>query len=397
MFCWVNAFVIPERETMKLPVLIRKVDWLLLLPGLPLIGIAAAGRPLALYLEFPPLTRYVKHAGFSWPVFLVLTVLILAAVSPFVIRVISSQRKVELSPVARFPFPRWGWIGVLLTLGAWTMAWTRSSWFEPLQRHTFSPIWFGYIITVNALTWKRTGRCMMRNRPRYFLGLFIVSAAFWWYFEYLNRFVQNWCYRDVAGLSGMEYFLFATLPFSTVLPAVLSTCELLESMPRLSAGLDDSVRLRVSRPMPAAWCVLLVSCACLACIGIWPDYLFPFLWLSPLLIITGLQGIRGERTVFSGIGAGRWRRICLPALSALICGLLWEMWNAYSLAKWMYEVPFVGRFKVFEMPLLGFAGYLPFGLECVAVADKILGDGAASRTGQGVRRESNHSSAAVKQ
>ncbi len=44
------------------------------------------------------------------------------------------------------------------------------------------------------------------------------------------------------------------------------------------------------------------------------------------------------------------------------------MWNYNSLAHWEYSVPFVQRFHVFEMPVLGFAGYLPFGLECAAVA-----------------------------
>jgi hypothetical protein len=44
------------------------------------------------------------------------------------------------------------------------------------------------------------------------------------------------------------------------------------------------------------------------------------------------------------------------------------MWNYYSQAKWIYTVPYVNRFKIFEMPILGYAGYLPFGLECAVVA-----------------------------
>jgi hypothetical protein len=47
------------------------------------------------------------------------------------------------------------------------------------------------------------------------------------------------------------------------------------------------------------------------------------------------------------------------------------MWNTYSLARWTYSVPLVHRFQIFEMPLLGYAGYLPFGLECV-VAGELL-------------------------
>ena len=34
-------------------------------------------------------------------------------------------------------------------------------------------------------------------------------------------------------------------------------------------------------------------------------------------------------------------------------------------------MPYVGRFKTFEMPLLGFAGYLPFGVECLVLAELV--------------------------
>jgi hypothetical protein len=40
-----------------------------MLVGLPLLGLLLAGRDLQPYLEFPPLTRYVRHAPFSWWVF----------------------------------------------------------------------------------------------------------------------------------------------------------------------------------------------------------------------------------------------------------------------------------------------------------------------------------------
>ena len=59
-------------------------------------------------------------------------------------------------------------------------------------------------------------------------------------------------------------------------------------------------------------------------------------------------------------------------LAALICGCFWEMWNVFSLEKWIYTVPFVDRFHIFEMPLLGYAGYLPFGLECAVAAEVVL-------------------------
>ena len=111
--------------------------------------------------------------------------------------------------------PAWGWAGLALLGASWLLAWNRFEWLAPVQRHTFTPIWLGYIVLVNALTWRRTARCMLWDRPRRLLLLFPVSAGFWWLFEYLNRFVQNWFYVGVAGLEPWQYFWQATLPFST--------------------------------------------------------------------------------------------------------------------------------------------------------------------------------------
>ena len=334
-----------------------------------------AGDPLGRYAEFPPTTRYVDHAGFAWPVFVGLALLIAAAVCPFVWRVVRSRpvaaakkASITLPSAGRRGFPWWGWLGFSLTAVAWALAWSRFEWFSALQGFTFSPLWFGYILVVNGLTHRRTGSCMLSDRPRFFAALFPVSAFFWWYFEYLNRFVQNWYYAGVEGFTPLEYFLFASLPFSTVLPAVLGTEEYLSSFPRLSAGLDRLPPLCACWLKRAGGGAGVGAIVGLVGVGVWPDFLFPLLWLAPLVVVAALQAyIQGESTVFAGISRGDWRRVCLCALAAVVCGFFWEMWNFWSHAKWIYSVPFVNRFHVFEMPLLGYAGYLPFGLECAVI------------------------------
>jgi hypothetical protein len=113
-------------------------------------------------------------------------------------------------------------------------------------------------------------------------------------------------------------------------------------------------------------------------IDIFPDFLFPMLWIAPFLIITGVQLLCSEATLFRGLPHGDWRLVWLPALAALFCGFFWEMWNVNSLAHWEYSVPFVQRFHLFEMPILGYAGYLPFGLECMVVGHmlgRLMGNG----------------------
>lgn len=50
------------------------------------------------------------------------------------------------------------------------------------------------------------------------------------------------------------------------------------------------------------------------------------------------------------------------AVAALVCGFFWEFWNYGALPKWYYTIPYFGFGKIFEMPILGYLGYLPFGL-----------------------------------
>lgn len=351
-----------------------------MLLGLPLLGVMAAGYPLGRYLEFPPQTRYVVHAPFSWSAFALIAASVLAVVLPLGV---SGYRSYKITAPLKSQsksgrFPWWGWSGAIAGVISWLLAWTRFSWFSAIQPHTFSLLWFSYIIVVNALCQARTGTCLLRDRTAYFLLLFPASAVFWWFFEYLNRFVQNWYYVGVD-FSPWAYFWYATLPFATVLPAVLSTRQWFLSLNWIRQSYGSLKPIRLPKPMLWAVAVLTLSAAGLVGIGIRPNYFYPFLWLSPLLIITCLQALMKEPNLFTQMAEGDWSGAVSAALAATVCGGFWEMWNYFSLAKWQYSIPFVHRYQIFEMPLLGYAGYLPFGLECAVVGTmvgRILGDEA---------------------
>ncbi|MBW2180485.1 MAG: hypothetical protein JRG81_08965 [Deltaproteobacteria bacterium] len=348
-----------------------------MLIGLPLTGVILARYPAARYLEFPPKTQFIVHASFSWIAFAAIALLILLSAAPFILK--GFRKKPAKKALPHKPFPWWGWLSILLLIVSWTIAWTRMPISKAFQEYTFIPLWLFYILIVNAITYRRTGHCMMLDKPVHFLFLFPFSAAFWWFFEYLNRFVQNWYYVGVY-YGTVKYFLLATISFSTVLPAVLGTRDLLMSTKRIKEGFHGIFFIKPENPGMVAMAILLLSAIGLGCVGIFPDYLFPLLWVSPLLIILSLQTLFKEKHILSDIAEGNWNVVVGAAFSALICGIFWEMWNYYSLAKWEYSVPLVHRFKIFEMPILGYAGYLPFGLECAVVGD-ILAKIFANRTG----------------
>lgn len=341
---------------------------------LPLAGMWLTGRLAPHHFEFPPLTRYIEHASFNGIAFALMAGAIAACCLPVILKLIRfpTSQPPNSEPRTSNPFPLWGWLGVAFTAVTWIIAWNRFPWAASIQYHTFFPLWLGYIVVISALTQQRKGSCLLTAQPLRMVALFVVSAIFWWYFEYLNRFVQNWFYFGVDTFSAPRYFAFATPPFATVLPAVLGTEEWLQTFSRFNHGLHSwhPVPLRRPRLIAAAW--LCAGTFSLFAIGLVPDVLFPMLWLSPLILISAFQAITGSSTVFTPLRNGNWQRIVRLAVAGLICGFFWEMWNCRSAAGWIYAVPFVGRFKIFEMPILGYAGYLPFGLECAVISDLVL-------------------------
>jgi len=343
-----------------------------MLIGLPLLGVFLSGRPLNRYLEFPPTTHYIRHALFLWPVFWGYAFFIVLVLSALIIKGIQPAGKIIKKRSQVYPFPWWGWFGLTACTLAWVLAWNRFPWFKAFQPHTFVPLWLSFILVINAMVYRRKGDCTMLVRPGYFLILFPASAAFWWFFEYLNRFVQNWYYVG-AHYPPWEYFWLATLSFSTVLPAFLGLREWVSTFSWTRNRFQQFPPLNFPLSGKFAGCLLLLSGAGLTGIGVWPNYLFSLLWISPLLIIVAIQILSHQPLFMKDLSAGDWRPVVSSALAALLCGGFWELWNYHSLAKWEYSIPFVHRFQIFEMPLLGYAGYIPFGLECLVVLEILDG------------------------
>ena len=258
-----------------------------------------------------------------------------------------------------------GWAGLFLICVAWPLNWALPG----MRTHLlFFPLWLGYALAVDALVLRWRGTSLLTRSPRDFALLFACSAPAWWLFEALNWRTQNWEYLGAERFGGLTYFLLTTLSFSTVMPAVFETAELVRSagwMRRLSNG----PRLKPTRPLLLA--MLGVGFAMAALSMSLPGYFYPFLWGSAFFLAEPVNAWLGRPSLLGYLGRGDWRPVVALALGALVCGFLWELWNFYSYPKWTYHTPGVEFLHVFEMPLLGFLGYPPFGLELYALAHLI--------------------------
>jgi hypothetical protein len=344
-----------------------------MLTGLPLVGIWLSDKDIHTYLEFPPLTHYVVHAPFHWGGFCIIAILNLSMLIAMAYLFKSAASRLPAGTASSFHrFPTWGWFGLLIMIAGWIFAWSRFAWFSTMQKHTFTMPWIGYILLANAWSVQRSGSSPLTDSPVRFGLLWPASAVFWWFFEYLNRFVQNWYYVNVEDFGPVGYIGFASLAFATVLPAVLSTQRLLLTWPIFSRGLTDMLPIRTAQPIAVAIAALSASGGGLILMSRYPDYFYPLVWCAPLVIITAVQALWGYPTIFSPLTRGDWRDLISAAVAALICGFFWELWNIHSLAQWRYTIAFVDRFHVFAMPLLGYGGYIPFGLECLVVGQFVM-------------------------
>jgi hypothetical protein len=150
------------------------------------------------------------------------------------------------------------------------------------------------------------------------------------------------------------------IAFATVLPAIFETTELLE---RAGILKDNSVKgIKITKGVLILFYIIGVTS--LITPLLFPNHCFPLIWGSFIFLLEPVNYIWGGRSLLRDWENGSLRKFYLLLLGGLICGVLWEFWNYWALAKWVYTIPFVGKFKIFEMPLLGYIGFPPFAVEC---------------------------------
>jgi hypothetical protein len=192
-----------------------------------------------------------------------------------------------------------------------------------------------------------------------------LSVFVWLLFEGYNFVIRNWSYAGVPPGPWLRWPGYA-LAFATVLPAVFVTSDLLDRLLFGPGAAPPSAAEPLAGPPPGAPARWLVASGALLTAAplLWPRSFFPAVWIGPIFLLDPLVERLGVRSLSLELAAGLRRRTVSLLLGGLACGLLWELWNFWAAAKWVYTVPFFGGWKVFEMPLLGFLGFPPFALEC---------------------------------
>jgi hypothetical protein len=232
------------------------------------------------------------------------------------------------------------------------------SWHTPIA-------WTGYILFVDGLVWKRRGASWIRSAPAEFLFLVVFSIPLWLVFEFYNLFIDNWHYVNLPEQPVLRLLGYGW-SFATIWPAIFETGDLVSSIRDRRAPAGGG--LRPVRREPLGWgqrLMIVAGAAMLIWPLLWPSrYLAAPVWLGFIFLLDPLNARAGAASLLGDWRAGRRGRLLNLSLAGLVCGLIWEFWNYWARAKWVYTVPILPDLKLFEMPLPGYLGFPAFALEC---------------------------------
>ncbi len=224
----------------------------------------------------------------------------------------------------------------------------------------FSFAWWSFILIIDSLNFRKSGASPLSESPKTVLFTAFVSVFVWLIFELLNLRLNNWTYHNLPSnllIRWAGYFV----AFATVIPAMRELAAFAES---LLHGRDLALfKLRPSPFLLKLFFLLGIASVLLALA--WPSLFFPFVWLCFIFLLEPVNFRIKNETILRDL-EGRWVRFWSWVSAGLAAGFLWEFWNYWTISRWEYSLPYLDFWRVFEMPVFGYTGFLPFALEIFA-------------------------------
>ncbi len=365
--------------------IIRKVTWILLsmlaiaiLPWLGSYLLHEGSFPEGFY-NYPPLT-FVEKAPFSPLIFGICCFCFLGMILLYSFPKYFGFKKYEdtvTEEKIKVKYPLWYWIGVVSWGLAMYLLYVKSTEPKWLLHWSDIPLFWGFTLIVDGWVYKRNnGKSLISSIPQEIIGIGVASVVGWMLFEYLNFFVdEDWYYPKGDIIDREQFLLYAIVISSGLLPLAFEWYCLFKTIKSLKHRFTLGKKIVFKTWLKNV--LLVFALVSLFGAGYLPDYFFWALWLSPALLLAIVLDKINVWTPLTAIGQGNWTPTLLFALTYFVEGLFLEGQNYFSAVRdgqnvlfteapayWQYNLPYVNDFRLFEMPIVGFLGYLPFGVYC---------------------------------
>lgn len=233
---------------------------------------------------------------------------------------------------------------------------------EPFHTYFYIFAWWSLILIMDGANFLVKANSLLINRTREFFLLALWSAGVWFLFEIINVRLENWRYVNVP-ISELKRWTGYVASYATVLPAIFETAELLGA---LGAFKNSAVKkMRVTNALLRR--LFFAGAVSVALVLLLPRYFFWLTWGAFILLLEPANYRLGLNSLLRDLARGEIRKLYLLLLSGFVCGIIWETLNFQAGARWIYTVPFVGDWKIFEMPVPGYLGFPPFAVECYVI------------------------------
>ncbi len=325
--------------------------------------------------EFPP-TKTHSKAGFNIYVFIIFAISSLIGIILYIYPWIFGFKRPPKEEIAenikKEKLPTWFWVGMVLFVATAIIMWGKFEQPKIIINFAVIPMFWGFSLIIDGLVYSRSnGNSIIGNMPRTLIAIGIASISGWLIFEYLNFFVlDNWYYPMAELVTLSEFYIYALVGSTGLMPMAFEVYTLLNTFKRLRNRYSYGKKIVLPRKLQYA--MLILTLAVTFIIGFFPNSMFFIIWLGPLIIFSILLDLLGIWTPFKPIAQkGDWTPLALICMAEFIMGFLCEFWNYLSAFHnplvthnpdyWVYSIPYVNVLHVFEMPLLGLFGYIPFG------------------------------------
>lgn len=218
--------------------------------------------------------------------------------------------------------------------------------------------WWFFILVMDSINFRRRKASPLSDSVKNFLFSAFISVFVWLVFELFNLRVKNWTYHDLPA-NILERWLGYFVAYASVIPAMREISLFVQSF--LSKKRLALFRVRGAPALLKSWFFSGIILIILALT--WPRLFFPLGWLCLIFLLEPLNYWLKNETLLKDLEKRDWTRFWSWLLTGLVAGFLWEFWNFWAGSHWEYSLPYLNFWRVFQMPVFGYIGFLPFALE----------------------------------
>jgi hypothetical protein len=255
---------------------------------------------------------------------------------------------------------RWN---LLLGLGIFFLACILLFYDVPFMRTWFYIFaWWPLIFVLDSVNFRMRGSSPLSRSPRNFMFTAFISIPVWLVFELFNLRIQNWNYHSLPAQIPLRWLGYG-LAFASVIPALLELSTLFKTL--LREKRIPFVPLKTTATTLNG--LILLGILLLALCLMFPLLFFPFVWLGFIFLLEPVNFRLGLDSLLADAKEKNANRILSWLLAGFSAGILWEALNYWAGSHWEYTIPYLNFSRIFQMPVFGYGGFLPFAIEVFAM------------------------------